>query len=90
MSLEKGRFTLLSCPCLSLSLLFCHDLCSSRGAVVESPDPHSLWRVGGGFSYLRRPLQEGGIASRNRKTAKSVHRVGNMGQGFLVNRPRHV
>ncbi len=29
-------------------------------------------------------------SARNRKTAKSVDRVGNMGQVFIVNPPRHV
>ncbi len=32
MSLKKSCSTLLSYPCLSLSLLFCLDLCSSRRA----------------------------------------------------------
>jgi hypothetical protein len=37
-------------PCLSLSLLFVSTCVYLGEAVVESPDPHSHWRVGRGFT----------------------------------------
>jgi hypothetical protein len=49
-------------PCLSLSLLFCLDLCTSRGAASSRPTPLALAR-GRGFIYRRRPLPEGGVVS---------------------------
>jgi hypothetical protein len=41
MSLDKCRFMLFSYPCLSLSLLFCRDQCSSRRAVESSMSNNS-------------------------------------------------
>ena len=56
-------------PCLSLSLLFCLDLCLSRGAASSRPAPTHIGEGGGGSTAPTRigeggegrPLQEGGV-----------------------------